>query len=67
MYYLFNEDGSGQYVVDNVIMSMTYEIINNSLFIAVGNTNSRKENTFKIENNILTINNGVGDITFIKE
>lgn len=67
IYYLFNEDGTGDYVVNGISVNIKYEIKGNSLFITAGGINEAKENKYEINSNILSIDDGVGVTKFIKE
>ena len=67
VYYLFNEDGTGNYVVNDVPINIKYEIEGNSLFITAAGIDKAKENGYEINNNILSIDDGVGVTKFIKE
>ena len=56
-YFVFEANGTGKNVISGVEIIFTYRIEGDSLFLKNG-TNSEKENTFTIVDNILTINGG---------
>ncbi len=60
-------DGTGNYVINGLPINIKYRIDGESLFINAAGINNYKKNCFKINDNILTINDGVGDTTFIKK
>ncbi len=66
-YYVFNADGTGKYFLGGEPINIKYKIEGNSLFINASGIDRFKENSYKINNNMLTINDGVGDTTFIKK
>ncbi len=67
IYYIFKEDGTGSYTVDNLPINFNYEIKGNSLFIKASGVKNAKEKHYNISNNILSIDDGVGINVFIKE
>ena len=66
-YWTFNSDGTGKYVVNNAPINITYRTEGSSLFIITAGIDLEKENSYTIDGNNLTINDGTGDTIYIKD
>ncbi len=66
MSFIFNEDGTGSYIVDDIPLNVVYKIDGNTINLGVG---GMKENPYSlsIEGNVLTIKTELGGWTCTKK
>ena len=66
VYYIFNEDGTGQYVVNDIPINLKYEINEDKLIIELSGVNTPRELRYEIINNILRINDGLNTNSYMR-